>query len=163
MRRSLVALTIALTAALAACTSSTAPGWTFAPPTPPPAVTPAPSVDPSAAPSAPASEAPSAAPSDDGGAGSGEPVLISALGIKFEQAEVSAPAGVPFLIRFDNKDAGIPHNVEIKDPSGASVFKGEIFNGTAVKDYQVGALAAGTYQFICTVHPNMVGTLAVGG
>ena len=23
--------------------------------------------------------------------------------------------------------------------------------------------AAGTYQFICTVHPNMVGTLTVGG
>ena len=163
MRRSLLVLTIALTAALAACTSSAAPGWTFAPPTPPPAVTPAPSVDPSAAPSAPASGAPSAGPSDNGGGGSGEPVLISALGIQFEQAEVTAPADAPFVIRFDNKDAGIPHNVEIKDASGASIFKGEIFNGVEVRDYQVQALAAGTYQFICTVHPNMIGTLTVGG
>jgi plastocyanin len=163
MRRSLLVLTIALTAALAACTSSTAPGWTFAPPTPPPAVTPAPSVDPSAVPSAPASGDPSAVPSEDGGGGSGEAVLISALGIKFEQAEVAAPADAPFVIRFDNKDAGIPHNVEIKDASGASVFKGEIFNGVEVRDYQVEALPAGTYQFVCTVHPNMVGTLTVGG
>ena len=162
MRRLLLVLTIALTAVLAACSASTAPGWTYAPPTPPPAVTPAPSVDPSAAPSTPASEAPSAAPSDNGG-GEGEAVAISALGIKFEQAEVTAPADAAFVIRFDNKDAGIPHNVEIKDASGASVFKGEIFNGLAARDYQVGALAAGTYQFVCTVHPNMIGTLTVGG
>jgi plastocyanin len=83
--------------------------------------------------------------------------------IQFEQKELSAPADKDFVIRFDNKDAGTPHNVEIKDANGQSVFKGEIFNGVAVKDYAVPALAAGTYQFICTVHPNMVGTLTVGG
>ena len=44
-----------------------------------------------------------------------------------------------------------------------SVFKGEIFNGVAEKDLQVPALAAGTYQFVCSVHPNMLGTLKVGG
>jgi plastocyanin len=83
--------------------------------------------------------------------------------IQFEQTELSAPADAPFVIRFDNKDAGTPHNVEIKDASGQSVFKGEIFNGAAIKDYAVPALAAGTYQFVCTVHPNMIGTLTVGG
>ena len=30
-------------------------------------------------------------------------------------------------------------------------------------EYKVPALPAGTYQFVCTVHPNMVGTLTVGG
>ena len=43
------------------------------------------------------------------------------------------------------------------------MFKGEIFNGVAVKTYDVPALAAGTYPFVCTVHPNMIGTLKVGG
>ena len=155
MRRSLVVLTIALAALLSACTSTSAPGWTYAPPTEAPASQPAPSGDASAAPSA-------EAPSDNGGSG-GDVVEVSALMIQFEQKELSAPADAPFVMRFDNKDAGTPHNVEIKDASGQSVFKGEIFNGVAVKDYAVPALAAGTYQFICTVHPNMVGTLKVGG
>jgi len=62
-----------------------------------------------------------------------------------------------------NKDAGIPHNIEIKDASSMSMFKGDIITGTAETSYQVPALAAGTYQFVCSVHPNMVGTLKVGG
>ncbi len=162
MRRLLLALAIASTALLAACSAATGPEWTYAPPTAPPAVTPAPSADASAAPS----EAPSAAPSDgggDGGASGGTVVDISALNIAFEQTEVSAPAGVPFVIRFDNKDAGIPHNVEIKDPMGMVVFKGDIVNGVTQVEYPIPALAAGTYPFICTVHPNMIGTLTVGG
>jgi plastocyanin len=160
MRRPLVVLTIALAAFLSACTSASAPGWTYAPPTEAPASQPAPSGDASAAPSA---EAPSAAAPSDNGGGGGDVVEVSALMIQFEQKELAAPADKDFVIRFDNKDAGTPHNVEIKDANGQSVFKGEIFNGVAVKDYAVPALAAGTYQFVCTVHPNMVGTLTVGG
>ncbi|HYO41691.1 MAG TPA: cupredoxin domain-containing protein [Candidatus Limnocylindrales bacterium] len=159
MRRSLIALTIALSAALAACTSS-APGWTFAPPTPPPAVTPAPSGE---ATGAPASEAPASEAPSDGGSGGGEVVKEAALMIAYVNKELSAPADAPFKLEFDNQDAGIPHNIEIKDASGASVFKGETFNGAAIKTYDVPALAAGEYAFVCTVHPNMVGTLKVGG
>jgi plastocyanin len=99
--------------------------------------------------------APSAAPG-------GTVVDISAINIAFEQTDVSAPADTAFTIRFDNKEA-VPHNVEIKDASGTSLFKGEIVTGPVVVDYQVPALGAGTYQFVCTVHPNMVGTLTVGG
>jgi plastocyanin len=153
MRRSLLLLTIALSAVLAACTSASAPGWTYAPPTEPPAVTPAPSGEASAAPSeAPSSEAPA-----------GDVIKEAALNIAFVNKELSAPADVPFKIEFDNQDAGIPHNIEIKDSSGATVFKGEIFNGLAVKTYEVGPLAAGTYPYVCTVHPNMTGVLTVGG
>jgi len=93
----------------------------------------------------------------------GETVKISASGIKYEQTEVTAKAGAPFRIEFENKDPGTPHNVAIhKDsPTGAEVFKGEIFNGVATKDYDVPALEAGTYSFVCTVHPTMIGTLTV--
>jgi mono/diheme cytochrome c family protein/plastocyanin len=113
---------------------------------------------PSAAPSAGASGEPPASE-----APAGEAVKITALGIKFLEAEVSVPADAAFSIDFDNQDAGIPHNVEIKDAAGASIFKGEIFNGVEVRTYNVQALPAGTYTFICTVHPNMIGTLKVGG
>ncbi len=69
----------------------------------------------------------------------------------------------PFNIDFKNKDAGTPHNVAIHQgsPTGPEVFKGEIFPGVAEKVYDVPALPAGTYAFVCTVHPNMTGTLTV--
>jgi plastocyanin len=86
-------------------------------------------------------------------------VDITAAGIAFTTPTVTAPAGVPFTIHFDNQDANTPHNIQVKDASGQSAFKGEIFNGVAAKDYQVDALGAGTYSFVCDVHPNMTGTL----
>ena len=45
--------------------------------------------------------------------------------------------------------------------SGAEVFKGEIFSGVDTRTYAVPALPAGTYAFVCSVHPNMTGTLTV--
>ena len=88
---------------------------------------------------------------------------LAALNIQFDKTELSAPADAPFGIAFNNQDAGTPHNVAIKDANGQEVFKGEIFNGVATKTYDVPALKAGTYQFVCSVHPNMTGTLKVGG
>ena len=105
---------------------------------------------------------PPPAPSGDPGASAppaGPVVAVSALNIQFEQTALTAPADVPFKIEFENKDAGIPHNVEIKDAAGASVFTGEIFNGVEKRTYDVPALAAGAYPFLCTVHPAMTGTL----
>lgn len=101
------------------------------------------------------------APAPSGAAG--ETVNISASGIKYEQTEVKVKAGAPFRIAFENKDAGTPHNVSIHQgsPTGTEVFQGEIFNGVATKDYDVKALDAGTYSFVCTVHPTMIGTLTV--
>jgi plastocyanin len=87
----------------------------------------------------------------------------SALNVAFEVGSLSAPAGAGFAIEFDNKDPGIPHNIEIKDASGASVFKGDIVTGPIKTTYTVKALSAGSYPFVCTVHPNMTGTLTVGG
>ena len=139
-------------AVLGACTSAN-PGWTYQPAPP---VTPAPSAAESGAPSSGASAAPSAGESAGASA-----VAISAVNIAFEQADVTAPAGEAFQIAFGNKDAGVPHNVAIhKDnATGAEVFKGEIITGPATAAYDVPALDAGTYAFVCTVHPNMTGTL----
>ncbi len=124
----------------------------------------------SAAPSAGASGGPSAAPSGSpaaspaaSGAASGTVLEITAAGVAFDKAELAAPAGVAFQIKFTNNDAGIPHNVAIhKDsPTGEIVWQGEIFNGTDTRTYDVPALPAGTYGFSCVVHPNMTGTLTV--
>jgi plastocyanin len=159
MRRSLLLLVLAAVAVLAAaCTSSTAPSWTYAAPTSPPPSQPAASGEASGAPSSPAPASPGASAPAGGGVGT---VQISANNIAFEQTTVSAPAGSAFVISFDNKEAQ-PHNIQIKDASGASVFKGDIVMGPKQVDYQVPALTAGTYTFVCDVHPNMTWTLTAG-
>jgi plastocyanin len=174
MRRQLIVLPILALAALlvAACSTSNSPNWTYAPPTPAPTAGPsqsagasaaAPSAAASAAPSAAASgAAPSAQASSGSGGGSGQVVDITAQNIDFTTKNVTAPANTPFTIHFDNQDASVPHNVVIKDASGMAMFTGDLVTGVAQKDYSVPALAAGTYTFVCQVHPNMTGTLTVG-
>jgi plastocyanin len=84
-------------------------------------------------------------------------VSIVAKDIAFQQTDVAVKAGSPVTIAFDNKD-GAPHNIAISDANGQSVFKGEIVSSKQVT-YNVPALAAGTYTFICEVHPSMKGTI----
>ena len=84
-------------------------------------------------------------------------VEISAENVEFDTDELQVPAGEPFIIRFENKEA-IPHNVSIFDGT-TPLFEGEIFTGPTTIDYQVPALEAGTYDFLCEVHPNMAGTV----
>ncbi len=114
--------------------------------------TPAASASPGASGAPPASAAPGATK-----------LTQTALNIAYGTPNLNAPADAAFQIEFDNQDAGIPHNIEIKDANGQSVFKGEIITGPAKTTYNVPALAVGTYTFLCTVHPNMTGTLKVGG
>jgi mono/diheme cytochrome c family protein/plastocyanin len=117
------------------------------------AATPAPS---GAAPSAGASGAPASQ------APSGATVNETALNVAFGTGALTAPAGADFTLNFDNQDAGIPHNIVIKDASGGTVFTGDLVTGPKQIAYGVKALAAGDYTFVCAVHPNMTGTLKVG-
>jgi cytochrome c oxidase subunit 2 len=124
---------------------------------------PAPSAEPGGSGEPPQSPAPG---------GSGEPaqspapggpataVDIAALNIAFDKNELSVPAGAPFQIRFDNQESQ-PHNVAIHEGSatGPNLFLGEIITGPRQITYDAPALNAGSYTFICTVHPNMTGTL----
>ncbi len=93
----------------------------------------------------------------------GPTLAVSAIDVAFEQADLQATADTPFKIDFDNKDAGIQHNVAIHEgsPTGPNVFQGKIFPGPAKETYDVPALKAGAYAFVCTVHPAMTGTLTV--
>ena len=61
------------------------------------------------------------------------------------------------------------HNIAIftadpgTNPNAKRLFLGDQFAGIATKTYSVKALAAGTYQFHCAVHPTqMSGTFIVG-
>ena len=88
---------------------------------------------------------------------------LTAQNIAFDQAALSAPVNTPIQLTFVNNDNGIPHDVAIRkdSPTGEAVFTGDIVTGVATKVYDIPALPAGTYAFVCTVHPTMVGTLTV--
>lgn len=94
-----------------------------------------------------------------------EILKITAEGVAFDVKELSVGAGKAFGIDFDDKDpAGFGgHNVEIRDQSGKAVFDGAVIKDPAQVRYAVPALPAGTYTFICRIHPvaAMTGTLTV--
>ena len=96
-------------------------------------------------------------PASGGGAITGD-VNITAQGIAFVETSFTATADTPFTIAFANEDAGVPHNIELINGSGTTVFKGDIFNGVATRTYNVTAQPAGEYTFKCIVHPGMTGT-----
>jgi plastocyanin len=103
--------------------------------------------------------APTAASSADASAPASGGTTVVAKDIAYQPTSLSIPANTATTITFDNQDAA-PHNIAIKDASGAQVFKGEIVTQQKI-DYNVNALPAGAYQFWCEVHPNMTGTLTV--
>jgi plastocyanin len=61
---------------------------------------------------------------------------------------------------FENKQDGVPHNVAIFDSEarGTEHFNGELVNGPTSVEYEIPALPAGEYFFVCIVHPPMTGT-----
>ena len=109
------------------------------------------------------------APSEEGEGGEGERavVALAAFNIAYEPTSLTVPAGEAFTLRFNNRDAGIQHNVDIFDNagfSGTALFEGELVTGVREFDYLVDPLEAGMYFFRCVVHPNMVGEMdAVAG
>jgi len=101
---------------------------------------------------APAPPAASAAPLPAGD------VTITARGFAFEQASVTAPAGKAFTIVFDNETPGTAHDIDLHDGSGTVVFNGKPILGVSNTVYNVDALPAGTYTFVCSLHSSMTGT-----
>jgi plastocyanin len=95
-------------------------------------------------------------------ASAGTQLHVTAEGIKFDQATLTAAAGQPLTIVFDNKDS-VPHNIAIFDSSAMtkSYFHGTVVTGPKTVTYSVPALQPGTYYFHCDVHPTMNGTLVV--
>ncbi|HVL53127.1 MAG TPA: cupredoxin domain-containing protein [Vitreimonas sp.] len=157
-------LIVALVVVAAACGSASGPGWTYAP---------APSITPPPSPGGPG-ESPAASPGESPGespTGTQEPspdvttvTVVAETAERWETPELTTPADTPFDLEFDNRDPAAPHNVVIQESDGSKVEMGDtaFFTGPEVRTYQVPALAAGEYEFICEVHPaTMVGTLTV--
>ncbi len=89
---------------------------------------------------------------------------LTAASIAYSVKELTAPAGEAFGIDFAQQDSGVGgHNVEVRDSGGKTLFKGQILVDPGETTYTIGPLSAGTYTYICSVHPvaSMTGTLTV--
>ena len=82
----------------------------------------------------------------------------------FDPTTLQAAANKGFTLVFNDQDPTVQHNIVINDPSNKTVPMGDTtpFLGPKTVSYAVPALPAGTYTFMCQVHPTtMKGTLEV--
>jgi len=87
---------------------------------------------------------------------------LTAHNIAFDKSSLEVAANQPFVIDFKNEDPGIPHNVQIEQSDGTVVQAQPTIDGGQETNYQFNGLPAGTYTFICVVHPTIMhGTLTV--
>lgn len=81
----------------------------------------------------------------------------------FNPNTLSVPANTPFTVQLTNSDPSVPHNFSIHkaNPDGSDWLAPVNADGGQSATYSPPALAPGSYQFFCSIHPNMVGTLNV--
>lgn len=86
------------------------------------------------------------------------PIIAAESVTSFTKDMLMVPADSPFELTFENRQDGVPHDVDIREGESV-VFDAEIITGPAETVYEVPALQAGEYTFFCSVHPPMTGTL----
>lgn len=92
-------------------------------------------------------------------------IELTAVDIRtFDPTQLSAPADTPIVFQFQNADQTAPHDVSIRTPDGTEVWNGEPDAAAGQNaTYVAPPLAAGTYEFFCSIHPaTMRGPLTVG-
>ena len=79
----------------------------------------------------------------------------------FDPSQLSAPADQPFTVNLTNADPAVPHDFAIRGagPDGGDWQGDPDAPGGGSATYNAPPLEAGTYEFYCSIHPNMVGTL----
>lgn len=147
---------VAITLIVAACSAAPVPSI------PPPTATPSPSA--ALSPSPTASKPPIVKITPIPGApDSGVLLKIVAASNRWDTSALSAPAAKIWHLELTNQERTIPHNFTV---SSGPAYEERIYGTPNVKKgtfrYDIPALPAGSYLFMCTLHANtMTGTLAI--
>jgi plastocyanin len=89
--------------------------------------------------------------------GEEQEVAITARDIAFDVDHVDVAAGTVHVV-LDHQDDGILHNIRVTGPGGVDAAT-PIEAGPVHQDLTVDLSTAGTYSFVCDVHPTMVGAI----
>lgn len=87
-------------------------------------------------------------------------IVVTAENRTFSTSELVVPADSAFPLVLVNKD-GDAHNIAIRTKGGFDgelIFRHDPITASTIV-LQVGPIPAGTYHFICEVHPEMTGTV----
>jgi plastocyanin len=96
----------------------------------------------------------------DAGPFTGAEAVVKAVNIAYDPVAISLPTGVPLRLVLDNRDNGVPHDIKVLQ-GDQGLGQSPVVTGPAMTEVRVGPLSPGTYQYQCTVHPNMLGTLTI--
>lgn len=90
----------------------------------------------------------------------GKGAVVQAINVTFEPVEITLPTGAPLRIVLDNRDTGVPHDVKVFQ-GDTNIAQSPVVTGPATTEVRFGPLAPARYQFMCTVHPTMLGSVIV--
>jgi plastocyanin len=129
-------------------------------PTQSPAASPtsAPTQAPTAAPAAEPTLVPTSPPAQtgggSGGGGGSSTAVVVAQALQFVNKSVTARAGDVTLV-LQNKDLLVAHDIRVDGFPGSAQCTGVCETSTTFR------AGPGTYRFVCTIHPDMIGTLTL--
>ena len=90
----------------------------------------------------------------------GASITIEARDLTFNPDIVTAPSGVPLRLVLDNQDQGVSHDLHVFQ-GDTDLGQAPAVVGSGLTSIELPALAPGRYQFACTLHPDMIGTIIV--
>jgi plastocyanin len=86
-------------------------------------------------------------------------VTIVAKDLAWDTACIQAPEGVRFTVEVDNRDSGVQHDFHLKGVPGDP--QTDLAPGPTTQHLRLDPIVAGTYEYVCDIHPNMTGHLQV--
>jgi len=94
---------------------------------------------------------------------SGLKVTVVAKDHAWNVATLTVPANKVWHLTIDNEDSKTPHNFAVSaNPGLLTTIFAPRFEGVAKKTFNIPGLPAGTYIFVCSIHPQqMKGDLTV--
>jgi heme/copper-type cytochrome/quinol oxidase subunit 2 len=112
-----------------------------------------------------AQQVPTPGPSQPAPPSGAQTLQVTAVGVTqgFNPNTLTLTANQPWTIQLTNADAAAPHDFSVRraNADGSDFLGDPDAQGGGSATYNPPPLAAGDYEFFCSIHPNMKGTLHV--